>query len=126
VVRKLEVFGVHTLVSWYRDFWGALFAVRLRNGKKFARRNILDGRIVENRCCEFSKTGATYVCAKSLRFGKMYTLLNADAREIIQEIVWLMNVVREYRSILSDEVNDQILKHKRPRKRVKRLGFDED
>lgn len=49
---------------------------------------------------------------------------NADYRDIVQEMFWLYHFARRHVGESYSQVNERkLLKHKRPRKRVKRFGF---
>jgi hypothetical protein len=65
-------------------------------------------------------------CPQSGHFGMQRQLHNADREEIIQEMTWLFYFALQQLWECFEHVNKRkLLKHKRPRKRVKRLGFDD-
>jgi hypothetical protein len=68
-----------------------------------------------------------YVCAKTGRIGEGRVLLNPNHDEIIRGLLWIRGwLPRELRRIYDQLNKEKSPKHKRTRKRVKRLGLDED
>jgi len=66
-----------------------------------------------------------YFCPAEGKIDKSRTLIHPDREAILMEIQIICQFAQKYFSILYAEVNERkLLKHKRPRKRVKRLGFD--
>jgi hypothetical protein len=64
---------------------------------------------------------------KTWTVGEGKVLLDTDRDEIIRGLLWIRSwLPGEMRRIYAQVNERKLLKHKRTRKRVKRLGFDED
>ena len=66
-----------------------------------------------------------YFSTESGHFGMIRQLHNADRGEIIQEMARLFHfTLRQLWECFEHATERKLIKHKRPRKRVKRFGFD--
>jgi hypothetical protein len=94
---------------------------RLRDGRQF-----LYGGSVNIRWhhCHLSNRSWEHVCATTGAVGQGTVLLNEDREEIIRQMIWLRQwLPREFARLYNQANGRNLLKHKRPRKRVKRFGF---
>lgn len=66
-----------------------------------------------------------YFCTETGRIGRYEEIRTEDKAELVEEMRWLYHLSRRHIKRMYEQVNERkLLKHKRPRKRVKRLGFD--
>jgi hypothetical protein len=65
-----------------------------------------------------------FFCTDTGSIGKHVQIRYADHKAIVRDMLWLYHFTRRHIGELYNQVNERkLLKHKRPRKRVKRFGF---